>query len=121
MTLRCPWQTLQEDLNELQNWSLTWQLAFNAKKGKVMRQLGCTSLNWNMLWQIDQKMTFDRQVYHNCQNQQSVWNHFWAYMFLDQEALICLYKGLVRLVLEYGVVIWSPHHTQRKEDGGCAA
>ncbi len=29
--------------------------------------------------------------------------------FLDEETLLCLYKGLVRPSLEYGVIIWSPY------------
>ena len=32
-----------------------------------------------------------------------------SYTFLDKESLLCLYKAMVRPILEYGVTIWSPY------------
>ena len=29
--------------------------------------------------------------------------------FPDKESLLCLYKAMVRPILEYGVTVWSPH------------
>ena len=31
-----------------------------------------------------------------------------SYTFLDKESLLCLYKAMVRPILEYGVTVWSP-------------
>ena len=32
-----------------------------------------------------------------------------SYTYLDKESLLCLYKAMVRPILEYGVTIWSPY------------
>ena len=32
-----------------------------------------------------------------------------SYTFLDKESLLCLYKAMVRPILEYGVTVWSPY------------
>lgn len=55
---------------------------------------------------VDEKMNFNTHVYQT--------NRLLAvirrtYKFLDEETLLCLYKGLVRRSQEYGVVIWSPY------------
>ena len=32
-----------------------------------------------------------------------------SYTYLDKESLLCLYKAMVRPILEYGVTVWSPY------------
>ena len=32
-----------------------------------------------------------------------------SYTFLDKGSLLCLYKAMVRPILEYGVTVWSPY------------
>ena len=36
-----------------------------------------------------------------------------SYTFLDKESLLCLYKAMVRPILEYGVTVWSPYRIGR--------
>ncbi len=59
---------------------------------------------------IDQKMNFSTHVYQAIAKANRLLGALHrGYKFLDEETLLCLYKGLVRPSLEYGVVIWSPY------------
>ncbi len=59
---------------------------------------------------VDQKMNFSTHVYQATAKANRLLGVIRrAYKFLDEETLLCLYKGLVRPSLEYGVIIWSPY------------
>ena len=32
-----------------------------------------------------------------------------SYTFLDKDSLLCLYKAMVRPIMEYAVTVWSPY------------
>ncbi len=61
---------------------------------------------------IEQKMNFNTYVSQAIAKVTDCWELFvkcTMYKFLDEETLLCLYKGLVRPSLEYGVITGSPY------------
>ncbi len=59
---------------------------------------------------VGQKINFNSHVYQTIAKDNRLLGTICrAYKFLDEETMLCLYKGLVRPSLEYGVVIWSPY------------
>ena len=122
-------KSMQEDLNKLQQWSDTWQLRFNADKcntlylgknnvkqsysmgsnsgGQTLQETECEK-DLGIL--VDNTLSFDK---HICEAIKKA-NKKLAmirrtFVYLDKKMLVQLYTSLVRPILEYGNVIWSPH------------
>ena len=116
---------LQEDINKLVNWTIKWQLYFNNDKCKVIHY-GPNNPNHKYLinnteLQIDSEekdlgitfnntLTFSNHIRQICSKANSrvglikkpFKNH-------SKQNIKLLHKSLVRPLLEYGSVIWSPH------------
>ncbi len=124
--------SIQNDLSKLQVWSDTWKLHFNESK--------CTTIylgkennkhTYNMLSTngpvnlaesdaekdlgvfIDNGLTFDKHITEaikKANNKLGMIKR--SFVYLDKDMLCPLYTALVRPLLEYGNVIWSPHLQQ---------
>ena len=116
--------SLQKDLVALQEWAEIWQLAFNAKKCKVMH-LGKNNpkLSYSMgserleevvcekdlgVW-VDNKL----QLQEHTANQVKTANRILglirrSFTYLDRQSLCTLYKSLIRTHLEYANAVTSP-------------
>ena len=117
---------LQRDLSVLQDWTRKWDLHFNTNKCNVLHtgtQNPCNSYFLNVQDEInscceekDLGVLFDRKLSFDCHIQSATKkaNRILgiikrAFSHLDRISFIKLYKALVRPILEYGNVIWSPH------------
>ncbi len=131
-------RSMQEDINTLQQWSDKWQLSFYADKCKTL-YLGKNNVkqHYSMMSNssavtleettcekdlgilVDNTLSFDQ---HICEAVKKA-NKKLAmirrtFVYLDKKMLVQLYTSLVRPILEYGNVIWSPHlqsHIQQLE------
>ena len=119
---------LQEDLNKLQIWSEKWQLGFNISKCKSLHigtknpKITYTMDNNNVPQEVtvceeekDLGVTFDKDLNFSSHIDKSINTAKRilsmtkrAFKFLDKEAIIKIYKALIRPHLEYGNIIWSP-------------
>ncbi|CAM4560969.1 unnamed protein product [Lepidochelys olivacea] len=116
--------TLQEDLDDLVNWSNSNRMTFNSEKCKVMH-LGINNKNFSYKLvthqlevteeEMDLGVLVDHRMTMSCQRDMAVKK---ANAILgcirqgissrDKEVLVLLYKALVRPHLEYFVQFWSP-------------
>ncbi|CAM5130106.1 unnamed protein product [Eretmochelys imbricata] len=108
---------IQEDLDDLVNWSNSNRIKFNSEKCKVMH-LGISNKNFSYKLGthhlevteekdlgilVDHRITMSRQC--DMVVKKLMWN---ASCEDDKEVLVPLYKALVRPHLEYCVPFWSP-------------
>ncbi len=122
-------QNIQDDLNTLQQWSDKWKLSLNASKCKTLH-IGKDNVNHSYVmstpsgqvilesktcekdlgvW-IDDNLSFDEhisQAVKRANAKLAMIRRTFTYM--DKKMLVQLYTSLVRPILEYGNVIWSPH------------
>ena len=120
---------LQEDIDNLSEWSHRWQLAFNASKCKVLhlgkknqeyeytmtneseerRELSSVQHEKDLGVIIDTKLTFRDHVAAIAGKANRILGMIRrTFQFLDQNTFITLDKALVRPHLEYASTVWSP-------------
>jgi len=127
-------QLLQEDITSLFEWSSKWQLAFNASKCKVLH-IGKLNPHHNYFINgedndvipltnvdserdlgviFDSNLSFDLHI-NDCiaRANRMMGIIFRSFVFMDSIMFLSLYKSLVRSILEYGNVIWSPLHKRQ--------
>ena len=122
-------EKLQADLNHLQSWADRWQLCFHPQKCKVMRignghpeftyqmtvdglliDLDTTHTEKDLGVYVDDKLKFDFHIHTAVTRANRMLGLIKrSYTYLDKESLLCLYKAMVRPILEYGVTVWSPY------------
>lgn len=116
---------LQEDLNNLLDWSNTWDLKFNSGKCKSMH-IGRNNENhkYHMsdteILQVDSEcdlgiifqkdLKFTEQV-RKCVNKANSMLGIIkrTFSYIDKDMFLLLYKTLVRPHMEYGTAVWSPY------------
>ena len=119
---------IQSDLDNLANWSEEWLLKFNVNKCKSMHigrhnskheyhmkvkdsfvPLVQTNEEKDIGVTFDECMKFDVHV-SNIVNRanQRVGLIRRSFEYLDKDMFLLLYKSLIRPILEYAAVIWSP-------------
>jgi ribonucleases P/MRP protein subunit RPP40 len=121
---------IQMDLNKLETWSKDWQMSFNIEKCKVMH-IGKQNptqkyyLNGQALSNVKEEtdlgitITADLKPSKQCR---TVYTKACRVLGMihrtiknrDKTTLLCLYKSLVRPLLEYAVPAWSPHYVKDK-------
>ena len=121
-------EQLQEDLNRLHKWSEDWQMKFNVDKCKIMH-IGKTnirqnySLNNQVLGAIDEEKDLGVIITVNLKPSRQCLEAYKKAIrilgviyrtikFRNRKILVCLYKTLVRPLLEYITPAWSPHYVK---------
>ena len=120
---------IQDDIDTLSNWSDHWKLYFNTSKCKCMH-IGRNNINHTYTMTsngqtsnitecdeekdlgviIDNELKFDSHIQEAIKRANRTLGLIKrTFSYLDKEMFLMLYKGLVRPILEYGNVIWSPH------------
>ena len=120
---------IQDDIDTLSNWSDHWKLYFNTSKCKCMH-IGRNNTNHTYTMTsngqtsnitecdeekdlgviIDNELKFDSHIQEAIKRANRTLGLIKrTFSYLDKEMFLMLYKGLVRPILEYGNVIWSPH------------
>ena len=117
---------LQQDLDNLFLWSCEWQLGFNVDKCKVLhigsnqhnRQyrlggdfIAVSDVERDLGILIDNKLTLHKQ----CSSAVAKANKLLgiirrSFEYINVDMMLCLYKSLIRPVIEYGNIIWGPHY-----------
>ena len=123
--------SLQQDLDNLSEWSNTWKLGFNAKKCKSMHigyrndrhtytMLDAQTGERTEIEQVDEEkdlgvyfqsdLKFTKQI-NCCVNKANrmigiIKRNFSS---LDKETFLILYKSLIRPYMEYATTVWSPY------------
>ena len=120
-------QSLQTDLLSLLDWSNSWQLKFNLSKCSVMHigkgnpyhsyyldsnqseSLSVVTSEKDLGVLFDGSMNFDLHIY-GCINRSNrlIGIIYRSFDFLDIGTFIIMYKTVIRPILEYGNVVWSP-------------
>ena len=120
---------LQEDIVALQGWAEKWQLAFNAKKCKVMH-IGRNNpkreyiMDEEKLQEVECEKDLGVWVDNQLRMQEHTANQVKkankllgmirrSFTYLDSESLCILYKSLIRTHLEYANTVTSPQ-TERE-------
>lgn len=127
---------MQNDINELCEWTEKWNLYFNASKCKVLH-IGKTNPKYkyiiknkeneieitNVYEEKDLGVTFDTdflfdQHIANIINKanQRIGIIKRTFHCLDKDIFLQLYKSLVRPILEYGNIIWFPRLKRQSAD-----
>ena len=121
---------LQEDLNQLLQWSHRWQMSFNILKCKVMH-LGRLnkdfqySMDGQLLETVSNVKDLGVQLSDNlkpssqCQQAYSNASKVLGmiartFSFKSQDVMLRLYKSLVRPHLEFSISAWSPYYSKDK-------
>ena len=117
-------ETLQKDLDELQNWAEKWKMSFNVNKCKIM-YLGYDnakheySLNGTTLAEteeekdlgilVDNKLKFSRHIRGIvARANRMIGLMKISFENMDKDMFLPLYNTLIRPLLEYCVHAWSP-------------
>ena len=123
-------QNLQDDLDRLCDWSRKWKLSFNASKCKVLH-LGNNNncLRYTMLDNHDNyvqispvdhekdlgvtfedNLKFERHITDCVNKAQRVLSLIRrSFDYMEKDMFIILYKSIVRPLLEYSTMVWSPY------------
>ena len=122
-------EILQNDLNELMDWSVKWQLPFNIEKCKVLHlginnpkhkySIKSGTNNEVLLQEVEEEkdlgIKFDSQLNFKqhiaeCVSKanQRIGLIRRNFTNLDKTIFVTLYKSLVRPILEYGNTVWQP-------------
>ena len=115
---------LQEDLIGIETWSQTWQLPLNFQKCKTLHignnNLHCSYSMENVVLEdvkserdlgvlIDSELTFRQHISASTQKANQMLGIIKrAFVNIDPDIFLPLYKALVRPHLEYCSVAWSP-------------
>ena len=122
---------LQRDLEQLKQWSDTWQVPFNTSKCKVMH-IGRTNLefqysmgNQNLEAVTDQRdlgvqLTADLKPSAQCHKAYTKASKVLGmisrtFSYKGRDVMVRLYKSLVRPHLEFCISAWSPYYKKDKE------
>lgn len=122
--------SLQRDLDSLQEWSNTWLLKFHPNKCKIMTVSNKKSINRTYhLYDstgkeveleksegekdigvfVDDHLTFSRHIQQQANKANSIMGLIRrTYSYLDEQSFRYLFQALVRSHLEYAEEIWSP-------------
>ena len=118
---------LQEDLNQIYNWSTKWQMEFNINKSHVMR-MGKSKyrpykeykLGRETITEVNEEKDLGVIIQSNLSPEKHInkifgktYNTFQnirlAFSYLDENMIKKIMTTLIRPQLEYAAVIWSPY------------
>ena len=123
------YRLIQQDMKLLQTWSNKWLLYFNAEKCKVLH-VGRTNQCYKYSMEIEENVTqeiskcteekdlgvifdntlsFDAHI-NNVINKATRMTGIIrrTFSYLNKTSFTCLYKAMIRPIVEYGNEIWSP-------------
>ena len=122
-------ETMQDDLNKLCQWTIKWLMLFNVDKCKVMHigkdnprfeyEMSDNNRNIKVLKSVDcekdlgvylqDNLKFDKHVSLTVNRANRLIGLIKrAFSYLEEETLLVLYKSLIKPILDYGNIIWFP-------------
>ena len=118
----CQRDNLQTDINNLVEWSETWQLRFNSSKCKHLHLGNESGFTYHMEGKeieqvheekdlgviVDSKLKFQTHIASATKKANRVLGLIRrTFTNMDKQTFLCLFKSLVRPHLEYGSAVWS--------------
>ena len=121
--------SLQQDIDNIEEWASKWQLKFHPKKCKTMRigdkyprynytmtaedgtivKLEETVVEKDLGVVVDNKLTFSHHINSIVARANQVMGMIRrSFKYMDKDIFVQLFTSRVRPILEYGNVIWSP-------------
>ena len=120
--------SLQESIDQMYNWTQSWQLHFNASKCKILHigeknpqhayfigngnsrmQIETTTLEKDLGVLVDTELNFESHIEHIVNRASSkkatILRNF---SYRSKNVLVPLFKALVRPILEYANTVWDP-------------
>ena len=121
-------ESIQNDLNNITEWSTTWGMEFNVEKCKTLH-IGNKNINfpYNMGGNnlsvtaeqkdlgiiVDNKLKFSKQCVEASKKANKMLGFIArTFEYRSKDIILPLYKSLVRPHLEYAVQCWSPHYVK---------
>ena len=127
-------QQIQKDLDSLMNWADKWQLRFNSDKCHVLH-LGFNNSNYSYFMkahdddssveletariekdlgvQVDDQLKFTQHIEGQVNKANKILGMIRrSFTFLDQDMMKQLYVSMVRPLLEFSNVAWSPRYSK---------
>ena len=122
-------ETIQNDLNKLCQWTIKWLMLFNVAKCKVMhigrdnprfeyemtdkegntKVLNSVEIEKDLGVYVQENLKFDKHISLTVNRANRLVGLIKrAFSYLDEETLLVLYKTLIRPILDYGNTIWFP-------------
>ena len=122
-------ETIQNDLNKLCQWTIKWLMIFNVEKCKVMhlgknnprfeyemtdkdgntKVLKSVEMEKDLGVNVQENLKFDKHISLTVNRANRLVGLIKrAFSYLDEETLLVLYKTLIRPILDYGNTIWFP-------------
>ena len=133
-------ESLQKDLNSLQEWSDKWLLRFHPEKCHVLKlgsskssatysmtitapdgtsqtqELEETQVEKDLGVHVDNDLSFRTHITQAASKANRVLGVMRrSFDFLSNDTFLLLYKALVRPLLEYGHSVWNPHYKYLKK------
>lgn len=123
-------EKLQQDLDNLCNWSTESKLSFNASKCKVMHigsnndcaRYTMQDIDGNYVKVepvasekdlgviFDSRLTFEEHITEIASKAHRVTGMIWrSFEFMNKDMFLNLYKSIIRPIVEYGSCVWSPY------------
>lgn len=123
-------KVLQEDIRSLEKWADTWELKFHPAKCKYMTigKPKQNDFNYKMAEGVnevvlekvktekdlgvtfDEKLDFGIHIAEKVKKANQILGLIRrAFIFLDEQSMITLYKSMVRPHLEFSQIVWSPY------------
>ena len=129
-------ETIQNDLNKLCQWTIKWLMLFNVDTCKIMhigrenprfkyemtdregntQVLKSVEIEKDLGVYVQENLKFDKHIsltVHRANKLVGLIKR--AFSYLDEETLLVLYKTIIRPILDYGNTIWFP--TLKKDIG----
>ena len=120
-------ESLQKDIDTLNNWSNTWSMEFNSKKCHVVRfgdsknrpihpyRLGEEALDTSTREKdlgviFNNKLTPEDHINDKANKMMNlIANMRRAFLFVDEDMVKKIITAIIRPNLEYAAVVWNPH------------
>ena len=121
--------TIQNDLNKLCQWTIKWLMLFNVDKCKVMhigkdnprfeyemtdrdgntKVLKSVELEKDLGVHVQENLKFDKHISLTVNKANRLVGLIKrAFSYLDEETLLILYKTIIRPIIDYGNTVWFP-------------
>ncbi len=124
----CDRRSIQEDLHEISDWSVKWEMPFNINKCQIL-QVGARNIkkdyemcgikikSVHSVEDLGITVASNLKFSQQCNKSVKKANRMIGLIkrnlsFKNKDVILFLYNSFVRPILEYAIQFWSPHHAK---------